>query len=147
VARGLAAHYPDTNSGQTVEVFGLKEQLNGDAPRLLAVLSGAIAAVLLIACLNVASLLTARASIRGGELAVRTALGATARRLRRQLVVEHVGMTIGGGVVAIGLGLLLHYTIVERGVLRLPASASTMEPRSRTSVKNLRQEPRFQPLL
>jgi putative ABC transport system permease protein len=126
IARGLAAQHPDTNSGLMVEVLGLKEQLNGDAPRLLAVLSGAIAAVLLIACLNVASLLTVRATIRGGELAVRTALGATARRLRRQLVVEHVVLTVAGGVVAIGLGLLLHRTIVERGVLRLPASASTM---------------------
>ena len=40
----------------------LKDQFNGDAPRLLAVLTGAIAAVLLIACLNVASLLTVRAT-------------------------------------------------------------------------------------
>jgi putative ABC transport system permease protein len=126
VARGLAARYPDTNAGQMVEVFGLKEQLNGEAPRLLAILSGAIAAVLLIACLNVASLLTVRASIRCGELAVRTALGATTRRLRRQLVVEHVVLTIAGGVVAIGFGVLLHRAIVERGILKLPASASSL---------------------
>ena len=69
--------YPDTNAGKSVELFGLKEQINGDAPSLIVILGAAIAAVLLIACLNVASLLTVRTSMRGSELAVRTALGAT----------------------------------------------------------------------
>lgn len=86
LALGLANQYPDTNAGKSIDLFSLKEQINGDAPRLILILTGAIVAVLLIACLNVASLLTVRASTRGSELAVRTALGATGRRLRRQLM-------------------------------------------------------------
>ena len=126
LARGLAEAYPDTNAGKSVELFDLKEQINGDAPRLIAILSAAIAAVLLIACLNVASLLTVRASMRGGELAVRTALGATRRRLRRQLMVEHMLLACGGGLVAVPLGLALHRAIVEKRLLNLPRTATTV---------------------
>jgi putative ABC transport system permease protein len=125
LALGLAEAYPDTNKGKSVEVFGLKEQINGDAPRLIGVLSAAIAAVLLIACMNVASLLTVRASLRGGELAVRTALGATGRRLRRQLLVEHMLLAMGGGALAIPLGLALHGAIIEKRLLNLPRTADT----------------------
>ena len=124
LAKGLAEAYPDTNAGKSVELFGLKEQINGDAPRLIVVLSAAIAAVLLIACLNVASLLTVRASMRASELAVRTALGATGRRLRRQLMVEHMLLAAGGGALAIPLGLALHRTIVEKRLLSLPRTAT-----------------------
>lgn len=126
LARGLASAYPDTNKGKSVELFGLKEQFNGDAPRLIVILTGAIAAVLLIACMNVASLLTVRASMRGSELAVRTALGATGRRLRRQLLVEHMLLAVGGGVLAIPLGLALHQAIVDKRLLNLPRTATTL---------------------
>jgi putative ABC transport system permease protein len=125
VARGLAETYPDTNRGKLLEVFSLKEQANGDSPRLLAVLSAAIVAVLLIACLNVASLLTVRATVRGTELAVRTALGATRRRLYRQLIVEHLILTLAGGAVGLALALGLHAFIVEQQVLALPRAANT----------------------
>jgi putative ABC transport system permease protein len=126
LAAGLAAQYPDTNAGKSVELFSLKEQFNGDAPRLIAILSGAIAAVLLIACLNVASLLTVRASMRGSELAVRTALGATGRRLRRQLMVEHLLLAAGGGALAIPHGLAQHRAIVQKRLLNLPLTAVTL---------------------
>lgn len=125
IARGLAATYPDTNGGVAAAVFGLKDQLNGDAPSLLLVLSGAIAAVLLIACLNVASLLTIRTSVRGTELAVRTALGATGRRLRRQLMVEHFVLALAGGTVAAALGVALHRVIIQQRLLALPRTAAT----------------------
>ncbi|HYE88715.1 MAG TPA: ABC transporter permease, partial [Vicinamibacterales bacterium] len=124
LALGLAAAYPDTNKGKSVELFSLKDQFNGDAPRLVGILTGAIVAVLLIACMNVASLLTVRASTRGSELAVRTALGATGRRLRRQLMVEHLMLAVGGGAVALPLGFALHRAIVERRVLNLPRTAT-----------------------
>lgn len=125
IALGLATQYPDTNKGKSVELFDLKQQLNGDAPRLIMILSGAIAAVLLIACLNVASLLTVRASMRGSEIAVRVAIGATARRLRRQLMVEHMLLAAGGGALAIPLGLALHRAIVAQRLLNLPRTATT----------------------
>lgn len=125
IAAGLAEQYPDTNAGKSVEMFSLKDQFNGDAPRLIAVLSAAIAAVLLIACLNVASLLTVRASTRGSEFAVRTALGATRRRLRRQLMVEHLLLAIAGGALAVPLGLALHRAIIDKALLNLPRTATT----------------------
>jgi putative ABC transport system permease protein len=123
IALGLATAYPDTNRGKSVQLFDLKEQLNGDAPRLIGILSAAIAAVLLIACLNVASLLTVRASMRGSEIAVRVAVGATGRRLRRQLMVEHLLLAAGGGALAVPLGLALHRAIVNQRLLSLPRTA------------------------
>jgi len=125
ISLGLAAAYPDTNRGKSIELFGLKEQLNGDTPRLIAILTAAIGAVLLIACLNVASLLTVRASMRGSEIAVRVAIGATARRLRRQLMVEHLLLAAGGGALAIPLGLGLHRAVVDQRLLNLPRTATT----------------------
>jgi putative ABC transport system permease protein len=124
IALGLASAYPDTNRGKSVELFNLKEQFNGDAPRLIAILSAAIAAVLLIACLNVASLLTVRASMRSSEIAVRVAVGATGRRLRRQLMVEHLLLAAGGGALAMPLGLALHRAIVNQRLLNLPRTAT-----------------------
>lgn len=124
VARALGETYVDTNAGQMTEVVSLKDEFNRDAPRLLAVLSGAIAAVLLIACLNVASLLTVRTSVRRVELAVRSALGATGRRLRRQLMVEHMVLAAGGGLVGAAVGYALHRVVVQQQLLALPRTAN-----------------------
>jgi len=88
---------------------------------VLAMVAGAIALVLLIACANVASLTIARALGRRGELTLRTALGATQGRLVRQLTVEGVVLAVMGG----GLGVLLGYLTI--GTLR--ASAIQQIPR------------------
>lgn len=93
----------------------------------MAVLAGAIAAVLLIACTNVASLLTIRTSARSVELAVRSALGATAPRLGRQLLVEHVVLALAGGLLASGVGWALHGALVSSRVLALPRGAARFE--------------------
>jgi len=80
----------------------LLDHLVGDMKRPLYVLLGATACVLLIACLNVANLLVARAAARRKDLAIRTALGGGWLRLMRERLLESLLLSIFGG--AIGLG-------------------------------------------
>jgi putative ABC transport system permease protein len=100
----LHARYESTAVPPLAEqVKPLHATLLGDRHRVLFVLLGATVLVLLIACVNVASLLLSRSSTRRRELAVRAALGATPARVLRQLLAESLLLAIAGGVT----GLLL----------------------------------------
>ncbi len=102
IAARLARQFPDSNAGWTTRVTPARDVLTGDVRDALLALFGAVAVVLLIACANVANLLSARAAGRQREFAVRIALGAGVRRLTMQHLTEALIFACTGGLLGIG---------------------------------------------
>ena len=119
IAAQLAKQYPDSNQGQGASVMPLAEYIvKSVRPVLLTLLAGA-GLLLLIACVNVASLLLVRSEARKREIAVRGALGATPVRLSRQFVTEGLllaGVGCAGGVMIAGWLMVLMKRLIPKPV-------------------------------
>jgi putative ABC transport system permease protein len=107
IAARLATAYPSVDGGVGVRIVPLRQELSARVRQGIVILWAAIFGVLLIACLNTASLLIGRAAGRQKEIAVRLSLGATRRRLGRQLLTESLSLALAGGLVGVGLALVI----------------------------------------
>ncbi len=125
VTRHIAEIYPVSNKGWGASV----EQLQNDfiSPELIKniwLLMGAVAFILLIACVNVANLLLARGTVRQKEIAVRASLGATRHQLFAQFLTESLALSTIGGVLGIGLAwAMLKVIVVMMPPFTLPSEA------------------------
>jgi putative ABC transport system permease protein len=112
--------YPYRKFGFSVLTVPLLQDTVGDVQTALWVLTGAVGFVLLIACVNVAGLLLARASTRGKEMAIRVAIGASPGRITRQLLTESLVLAVAGGAVGVGLAPLVLAELNRFSTVALP---------------------------
>ena len=121
--RQLAHDYPDEYPAATrwgVRLVSIQEDIVGKVRTELFVLFGAVAFVLLIACVNLANLLLARAASRQGEIAIRLAVGAGRGRLIAQLLTESMLLATLSGVVALFTVYWTKTLLLRFAAIRLP---------------------------
>jgi putative ABC transport system permease protein len=119
IGKRLERQNPTTSRGFGFRAAALQEDLAGNLRPALLVLLGGVACVLLIACVNVANLLLARATARRHEIAIRIALGASRWQIVRQSLAESLQLSVAGGAT----GLLLAYAGLNFLLLLLPTSS------------------------
>jgi putative ABC transport system permease protein len=103
IGQRVALEHPETNRGFGLDLLSMRDQVLGRTRQALPLVAAAVAAVLLMGCVNLAHLLVARGVERRREMALRLALGAGRHRLLRSAMIEAVVLAVMGG----GLGWLV----------------------------------------
>ena len=117
-----AARASNPDAGHILQLRPLHDQIVGSASRAIWTLQIAAGLVLLIAFANLGNLLLSRAAVRRRELAVRTALGASRRRLLRQFITEGALLSIAGSALALGIGRFGLHALTQAYPRALPRS-------------------------
>ncbi len=165
IAQQLERQYPDSNRGQGASVVPLSDVIVGDIRPVLLMLLGGAGLLLVIACVNVASLLLVRSESRKREINIRGALGASPARLIRQFVTEALVLVAAGSVLGVavaskamqillrliskdmmlsmpylaGLGLNLHVLLFAGAVSLLVLVLFSITPMLRLPAKDFRE--------
>ena len=124
VAARLRRDHASDNPAADARVVDLQRDLVGNLRDQLRILLGAVAFVLLVACVNLASASLARGTTRGREMAIRLALGSGRRRLARQLLTESTLLAVVGGAAGVGLAAWLVRVLVRLAPASIPRPAS-----------------------
>jgi putative ABC transport system permease protein len=103
IGQQIRHDFPEINRDQVMRVAPLQAELSRDLRPALVALLGAVAVVLIIACANLAGLMSVRAAARGREMAIRSALGAGRQRMIRQLLTECMTLALFGGLAGLTL--------------------------------------------
>jgi len=124
LASGLEAAYPDDNLGRGMWGETLYQSTVGDTRDGLLLLFGVVGFVLLVACVNVAGILSSRALSRARELAIRSALGADRLTLIRQQLVESLALSLTGGVLALAVSAVARRALLALAPGDLPRASN-----------------------
>src|SRR5688572_23054820 len=121
IAARFGQQFPESNKGWGIVVNSFYDWLVPDTTRRsLMVLMGAVALVLLIACVNVANLLLARAAGRQRELSIRAAVGATRSRVIRQLLIESSLLAVMAAAIGLGVAFAATRLLISLGPESVP---------------------------
>lgn len=120
IAARIEEQNPVTNEGLGVNVTSLHDSLSGDYRQALLILLGVVGCVLLVACVNVANLMLARATSRQKEFALRAALGAGRWRIVRQLLIESLLLAAVGGIIGFALSVWALRLLLAAIPIQLP---------------------------